>query len=295
MLTGENQTTSPSQSGENVPISFTVDSFANGIAFGQHKLEVDADPRDYYALRVADDSELVRVRSRYLLDKHSPLQRLEQHLMRLSRRGILRQSQIFFGVSTDPFLPFEGKFDASMRFLDLFQRYTPGMLVVQTRSPLIVIALPVFKRLGAHTAVTIPIETTDDAVVRRYTPGLPRIDERLKAASALRRFGVEVTIQVSPVLPYGDWKKDAEKFAVMINEHADYIHVRSITDGSERVERRLRSSALAQKLAHDRMFHFLRPDSANPLISALEKIAPEKLRMPPRLQLLEKQLGMFAA
>lgn len=276
-------------------LTYTVDSFANGIAFGQHKLDTAEDPRDYYSLRIQEDSEMVRLRSRYALNKTNPLAELEKSLMRMSSQGVLRSSTVYLGTTTDPFHPFEGKFDASMKFLDLFTRYTPGMLIVQTRSPLIVIAMPVLRKLGSRAAVTIGVETCLEESVRRYTPGLPRIEERLKAATALRRFNVEVTLQVSPVLPYGDWRGSAREFANVLANHGDYVYVRSITDGSERTERQIRATELAKQLARDRKFHWLRPDSANPLISALEEIAPEKLKVPARKHLQDRQLKIFAA
>lgn len=276
-------------------INYTVDSFANGIAFGQHRLGVGGDPRDFYALRLHDDTDVVRLRSRYSLEKANPLHELERSLMRLSRQGVLHTSHIYFGVTTDPFLPFESKFDASMKFLDLFQRYTPGMLVIQTRSPLIVLALPVFKRLGRHAAVTIGVETPCEDAVRSYTPFLPRVRERLRTAEALRRFGVEVTLQVCPVLPYGDWREGAREFAEILSDHADYVHVRPLMDGSEQVEKRMRSSDLVRKLAQERRFHYLRRDAGVPLLNALEKIAPEKLVMPAREHLESRQMEFFAA
>lgn len=274
---------------------FTVDSFANGISFGQHSLEPGQDERDYYGLRLHDEGSVVRLSSRYALHKENPLHGLEANLMRLSRQGVLRSAVIYFGVSMDPFLPFDGKFEASMKFLALFERYTPGMLIVQTRSPLVVIAMPVFKKLGQKVAVTIAVETPLEEMVQRYTPGLPRVAERLKVATALRRFGVKVNMQVSPVLPYGDWKNDAANFAELLCEHADSLHVMPLTDGTEKLERRLRATSLVKKLSADRRFHWLRPDSANPLITAIEKTAPEKLRLIHRGQLTDRQVKMFAA
>jgi DNA repair photolyase len=274
---------------------YTVDSFANGIAFGQHRTEEDDDPRDVYGLRIDEDAEMIRLRSRYTIHNEKPLYELERNLMRLSSQGVLGSSVIYFGTTTDPFHPFEGKFDASMKFLELFRRYTPGMLQVQTRSPLIVLALPVFKALGKHVAVTVGIETSDEASALRYTPQLPRLEERLKTAAALRRFGIEVCLQVSPILPYGDWKQDAEQFAQILVDHGDRIYIAPLTDGSERVERQIRNTVLAKKLAEDRKFYWLRPDSAVPLISAVEKLAPEKLSVPQREHLKSKQMEMFAA
>jgi len=276
-------------------LAFTVDSFADGIAFGQHRLEQGDDPRDYYDLKVSTEGEVPRLRSRYALHKTNPLWELERALMRLSRQGVLASSTIYFGTTTDPFFPFEGKFDASMKFLQLFERYTPGLLVIQTRSPLLVIAMPVLKKLGNRAAVTIAIETPLDEMVKRYTPGFTRVEERLRAATALRRFGVEVSMQVSPVLPYGDWKKDASSFAQMLADHGDYIYVRSITDGSTELERRLKASPVGKRLAQDRKFQWLRPDSATPLITALEAICPEKLRVPERKLKESRQMSIFAA
>jgi len=276
-------------------VTFSVDSFQDGIAFGQHRLEPGNDARDFYALRLNQLGDLVALRSRYAFHKENPLAELERHLARLARQGVLHTSQVYLGTTTDPFFPFEGKFDVSMKFLDLFRRYTPGMLIVQTRSPLIVIALPVFKALGPRAAVTIGIETNDDQAVARYTPGFPRVEERLKAATALRRFGVEVTLQVAPVLPYGDWRADAGRFAELLAANGDYVFVRPMSDGSEKVERRIRATHLARSLARDRKFHWLRPDTATPLISALERIAPKKLLVPERPTLEKRQLEMFVA
>ena len=280
------------QTGELTTI-YSVDSFNNGIAFGQHRLPAGEDARDFYSLHITDDLEKAPLRSRYALHNTNPLQQLESHLMRLSQQGVLGQATIFFGSYADPFFPFEGKFDASMRFLELFQRYTPGHLTVQTRSPLLVIALPVLKRLGKHVSVTLGIETHEEESVLRYTPGLPRVEERLKTATALRRFGVEVNLQVSPVLPYGDWRKDAKAFAEILASNGDHVHVRPFLDGTEKRERSLRNHGTVLRLAEDRKFHWLRPDAATPLISEIEKIAPEKLRAPKRTHLIERQLDIF--
>ena len=276
-------------------LTFTVDSFSNGIAFGQHSSADVQDPREVYGLAIKDSTEVVPLRSRYALHKDSPQSKLERHLMRLSQQGVLRSSTMYFGTTTDPFYPFEGKFDTSIKFLELFQRYTPGMLHIQTRSPLIVIALPVFKKLGKHCAITIGLETPLEEEANRYTPGLPRIEERLKTVRALRRFGVEVNLQVSPLLPYGDWKSDAPAFARLLVEHADHIFVEGLVKGSEKAQRKAQSGPLAQKLAADRKFHWLRHDSANPLITAIEELAPEKLKLPERKHLQDRQVQMFAA
>lgn len=274
---------------------YTVDSFSNGIAFGQHRLERGHDPRDFNVLRLTEREQVNRLRSHYSLHKDRPLWELERALQRLSEQGRLTTATIYFGTSSDPFHPFEGKFDASMRFLSLFERYTPGMLLVQTRSPLIVIAMPVLRRLGERAEVTIGLETNKDEVVKRFTPGLPRVEERLRAVQALRRCGVKVALQVSPLLPYGEWRADADAFAALLDQHSDRLYVRGLIDGTPQSERTARRSEVAKLLVRERCFHWLRPDAANPLINALEKRCVQKLQTPKWRHFESRQLGIFAA
>lgn len=274
---------------------YAVDSYADGVSFGRTKVGDGGVPGGSHSLKLEDDRDLLRFRKHFSLEKGSSLDALELELMNLSQRGILRESHIILGTTTDPFHPFDRKFDGTMKFLALFQRYTPGLLTVQTRSPLIVLAMPVLTRLGDRTTVTMGVETDDEEAVRKYTPGLPRAEERLKAARALRNFGIKVTLQVAPVLPYGDWRKDAPRFAQELITASDYIKVASLLDGSEESNTRNRSTFVAKGLARDRKFHWLRPDSANPLLTAITVLAPAKLELPVFSTPADKQIKMFAA
>ena len=155
--------------------------------------------------------------------------------------------------------------------------------------------MPLLTALKGKVGVTIGIETNDEAMSRRYAPSLPRPAERIKAARSLRNFGVKVTVQAAPVLPYGDWKKSAVQFAEELIECSDYIYVRPLLDGSERENLSTRNTYVAKTLAEDRRFHWLRPDSANPVVTAIEVLAPQKLRLPDNASIGDRQLKMFAA
>lgn len=274
---------------------YWVDSYANGISFGQSRIPQRADWRDAFPLQLADAGECHKLRARYALNKSNPLHELELNLMKLSGQGNLSSSIICLGAVTDPFLPFEGRFHASLKFLELFLRYKPGLLLVQTRSPLIVLAMPVLRKLGKQVSVTIAVETCDQKVANQYIPALPAVEERIKAAAALRNFGVEVHLQVAPLLPYGDWRKDAPRFASLLCKHADFVHVMPLCGDSSMSNKTALTAELARKLAYERKFHWLRPDAANPLISAIEDIAPEKLILPDKPSLQDRQLDIFAA
>ncbi len=204
---------------------------------------------------------------------------------------MLRRSIIFLGASSDPFFPFERKFDKAMQVLALFERYVPGLLVVQTRSPLVVLALPVLKKLGDHCCVRVGIETPHPEIASKYTPHLPRIEERWKLLRTLKKFGIESHACVQPLLPYGDWKKEAASFARQLVEAADTVSVAPMLNA----EGHSRDQVLGQKLAENRYFHYLRPDSHYPLLKEIEALSPEALIPPKRLHLEPQQLDMFAA
>ena len=264
-----------------------VDSYARGISIGRidpagSGLELEMD---------GERSTPMSLRSRYVMKQGEPLVDLERHLQRLSARGELRRTTIVFGVTTDPFHPFDEKFATSMKFLELFERYVPGRLVIQTRSPLVVIGLPMLKRVRETTYVSVGIETPLEEVARRYTPDLPTVDERWKTVRALRRFGLKVGVQVAPLLPYGDWRKDAGAFAEKLCTEADYVTVRSIlqTCGVPRP-----TTPVARKLANDRQFFWLRQDSQNPLIDAVVEHNAKKLYHPAGLLPVDPQLRLFA-
>jgi DNA repair photolyase len=265
-----------------------VDSYAKGLSIGKTSQVQESG----LLLQVeGEKGTTIPLRSRYVMHNGEPLKDLERHLERLSVRGELRRTTVVFGVTTDPFHPFDEKFATSMRFLELFERFVPGRLVIQTRSPLVVIGLPVLKKMKAATSVMIGLETPLEEVRARYTPDLPSVDERLKTVRALRRFGLKVGIQVAPILPYGDWRRDAEPFAELLNQSADYVVVRSVVQASGASRP---TTALARRLAADRQFFCLRQDSHRPLLEALCGVAEEKLVHPAEQELGEKQMRLFA-
>lgn len=264
-----------------------VDSYARGISIGK----IDPQARGL-TLRVEGESRdsALALRSRYVMKSGEPLLDLERHLGRLSARGELRRTTVVFGVTTDPFHPFDEKFATSMKFLEIFERYAPGRLIVQTRSPLVVIGLPILKKVRNTTIISIGIETPCEDTRQRYTPELPSVHERWKTIRALRRFGLRVGVQVSPMLPYGDWRNDAGAFAELLCKEADFISVQSVAQTSSTARP---SSSIARKLSADRQFFWLRQDTHRPLVDAISRIDGGKLFHPAQREILDPQLALF--
>ena len=233
---------------------------------------------------------------RYIVYKENFAKALETNLSQLHKKGALASSVFYLGMTSDPFLALDKKFDVTNTCLELLTQYRPGMVVVQTRSPMVISGLPLLKMLGDKAVVALTIESPLERVIAHYTPGQPKIQERLIAAEGLRRQGIPVNIAVSPVLPYGDFYRDAWDFATLINKHSDYVTLGSLCRGEGDEESRLRDVGLAEKLIQERAFKWLRPYSYRCLYYAMKSIAPEKLLVPAKTFSQESaQLKLFAA
>lgn len=271
-----------------------VDSQRNGVSIGRTVVAADSDVRSQFRLRYEERGINTFLKRFYPVGMQGEVELLEMHLARLKKSGALARTEVYFGVYGDPFHPFDEKFHVSLRFLDLLSRYQPGRLVIQTRSPLIVLAAPVLERLKRCCIVSMGIETLNQEVAIELTPDLPQVSERLATMRTLRNFGLKVGVQMAPILPYGNWREDAAAVAQILNHEADLIWVEGMINSLQHREKLIAKLPLARKMHLKRYFHWLRPDSAAPLVAALRASCPEKLAMPERSFLIDRQLSLFS-
>jgi len=248
-----------------------------------------------FQLRLRDTREFRLPKGKYYLYRDSIRQALQKHLSQLHQAGKLYNSVIYFGTVTDPFLSFRKKFDVTMACFEVLEKFKPAKLVVQTRSPMVISALPALKKLEERSVVSMPVETILEESVKTYTPGQPTISERFVAANGLRRQGIKVNFQVAPVLPYGDFYKDSWKFAELLDLYCDHVTFGSLALGRKEEERLLKQLPLCQKLARDKKYHFLRPYSFRNIFKAMQDFAPSKLELPVISDRDSRQMNMFAA
>ena len=248
-----------------------------------------------FHLRSKDTREYLLPHGRYHLIKERMADTLELHLKQLKDQNILQEAVLYFGVTTDAFFGLPRKFEVTMKCLELLEKYQPGMLIVASRSPLILSALPILKYFGDRAAAVITIESPYDAVLQKFTPGQSTVMERLLAADGLRAQGITVNLQVSPILPYGDFYRDAWPFAELLAGHADYITLGCLATGSVQDEQALRMNPLAIRLSTDKQYRWLRPHAYKYLFHALQSVAPDKLLLPVKSEVVKSQLSLFAA
>lgn len=155
---------------------------------------------------------------------------LPRLLRRLSDEHMAPSAPFVFGVHDDGLHPFEEKFDSVSRSLELICDETSRSVILQTRSSLVVLLLPLLKRLGARVTIVMAIETLHDPIHQRFFAHLPRPSERVKAARALRTFGIPVAIQLAPFFPQVPLTQDLKTMAESIGELSDTVFLRSFDD-----------------------------------------------------------------
>jgi DNA repair photolyase len=213
-----------------------LDIFADGI--GIKRLASPVKEEDVSLSIRQDAKTLNSLRSSYSFFKGKPSDVLESQIY--SKQLNLTDEVIILGAAKDPFAP--DAFDRSLAILETIAHARPRLLCVQTRSPLIVLALPVLKSLGNSVMVTLAFETLSNAVAQQFTPEYSRPDERFKAAQTLRRFGIMTHSQVMSITA----ERDLEQFVDRLAEVSEFI---SIAQASQQLQRQANQSIHPYKLA----------------------------------------------
>ncbi len=153
--------------------------------------------------------------------------RLELELAKMKSRQTLERSAIFMSSSTDPYQGAERTYQLTRNCLSVFEKTPPGLLVIQTRSPLAARDFDIMAALGERCLLNLTIETDREDVRRTLTPYCPSIRQRLRTASQARDRGIATQVTVSPCLPYSN--EDA--FGKLLLEVSDRVIVDSFVAG----------------------------------------------------------------
>ncbi|HKX28529.1 MAG TPA: radical SAM protein [Blastocatellia bacterium] len=192
---------------------------------------------------------------------------LRQELEAAKRRGAFGALRIFMSTATDPYQGAEAKFKLTRAILEVFAESGPfGLLVVQTRSPLVVRDLDLLQRLGAGVVISFTIETNRELVRRQITPTSPSIERRLETLARLTAAGLRTQAAISPVLPC-----DPEHFADLIEPRASRAVLDTLIDGDGANGRRSTALGMPQLLASLGYSEWLSREAHLPLLKALRE------------------------
>lgn len=127
--------------------------------------------------------------------------------------------RVFMSSATDPYQPAEARLRITRSVLEVFAECPVGLLVVQTRSPLVEHDFDILERLP-FAWLSMTLETDDDSVRRALTPACPSVQRRLSTMRRAKELGIKVQATVSPMLP-----ANIDRFAALLGENADRVVV----------------------------------------------------------------------
>ena len=110
---------------------------------------------------------------------------------------------VVVGTATDPYQPAERRFRVTRGVLEALSDHAGLSIVVITKSPLITRDIDILNRISQHSALTIHLSliTLRRELARVIEPRAPTPEARLRALARLRQGGIDVGINVMPVLP----------------------------------------------------------------------------------------------
>jgi DNA repair photolyase len=190
---------------------------------------------------------------------------LRQELEKARRKGSFGALRIFMSTATDPYQGAEARLKITRGVLEAFAESGEfGLVVVQTRSPLVERDIDLLKRLGARAWVSFTIETNRDEVRRQITPASPSIERRLMTLERLTAAGLKTQAAISPALPC-----DAETFADLIAPRASRAVVDTLIHGDGAGGRRSAELGMPEVLQRFGYEDWMREDAHVELLDAL--------------------------
>ena len=138
-------------------------------------------------------------------------------LLASKARGALDGKLIYMSSVTDPYQPIERDLKLTRSLLEIMAERHKPKLVVQTRSPDVVLDCDVFRRIeerGGRVQVNMTITTDDEDVRRAFEPFCPSNAVRMRAIGEVQDAGVDACVTMTPLL----WVSDAVSFAVDLLE-----------------------------------------------------------------------------
>lgn len=192
---------------------------------------------------------------------------LRQDLEKAKRKGEFGSLRIFMSTATDPYQGAESRLKLTRGLLEVFADSGEfGLLVVQTRSPLVERDADLLAQLGNRVWLSLTIETNRDEVRRQITPASPSIERRLLTLERMKLAGVRVQAAISPMLPC-----DAKEFAELVAPRASRAVVDTLIHGDGAGGRRSTELEMPELLRSLGYTNWLNADAHVPLLEALRE------------------------
>jgi DNA repair photolyase len=136
---------------------------------------------------------------------------VKQDVARLVRRALqrpatlagLREDGVVIGTATDPYQPAERRFRVTRSVLEVLAEHEGLRVTIITKSPLVTRDVDLLVRIARRSRLSVHVSliSVDRELARRLEPRAPTPEARLRAIARLRAQGIEVGVNVMPVLP----------------------------------------------------------------------------------------------
>ena len=119
------------------------------------------------------------------------------------RRLLSGAETVVIGTATDPYQPAERRFRVTRGVLEVLAEHEGMRVVIITKSSLVARDVDLLARLARRSSLSVHVSliTLDRVLARRIEPRSPTPEARLRAVARLTAAGVDVGINVMPVLP----------------------------------------------------------------------------------------------
>ena len=126
-----------------------------------------------------------------------------------------KKGTVWMSGVCDPYQPLEEKYELSRKCLDILV-LNDWPVVVQTRSPLVLRDMNIFKK-SKKIEVGLSITTANDEIRKAFEPHAPSVMARLRAIESLHQNGIKTYVMIAPILP------EAENLIEILAGKVEYI------------------------------------------------------------------------
>lgn len=124
----------------------------------------------------------------------------------LARGNTLRalaRERVVIGTATDPYQPAERRYRVTRGILEVLAEQQGIGVTIITKSPLVTRDIDLLQQIHARSRLSVHVSliTTDRELARCLEPRAPTPEARLRGIARLRAHGIEVGVNVMPVLP----------------------------------------------------------------------------------------------
>ena len=140
---------------------------------------------------------------RRILVKREAPNVLRRQLASATRLDDLCSRGVVIGTATDPYQPAERRFRLTRGVLEVLAEQSKLHVTIITKSPLVTRDVDLLARIATRSSLSVHVSliTVDRELARRLEPRAPTPEARLRAIARLRSHGIDVAVNVMPVLP----------------------------------------------------------------------------------------------